>query len=192
MDRDLVLRAKEGDVRAFEELVHRYDRRVLSMAAMYTQNPEDARDVYQEVFLRAFRGLPRFDQRSRFSTWLYRIATNACLSHVSRRKKREHEPLDEAVEVDSRGTSGGPARGAPQGGATLGEELHSRALLRGLRRAMERLSPQQRLVVTLRHYEGFKMREIAELLGCSEGTVKKQLFTALRKMRSQMEAAGGA
>ncbi|GJQ21347.1 MAG: hypothetical protein HBSIN02_17020 [Bacteroidia bacterium] len=92
-DTDLILRAKDGDMAAFEQLVHRYDSHVLSMAASFVNNAEDAKDIYQEVFLRVYRGLRKFELRSEFSTWLYRIATNVCLSHRSRRKRNSHASI---------------------------------------------------------------------------------------------------
>jgi RNA polymerase sigma factor (sigma-70 family) len=91
---DLIQRAKRGDMGAFEQLVYRYDKQVLSIAARYVQSSEDAKDIYQEVFMRVHRSLSRFQLRSRFSTWLFRITTNVCLSHRSRRKRHMHTSLD--------------------------------------------------------------------------------------------------
>src|ERR1700689_3245834 len=95
-DRTLVERAQEGNHSAFEELVHRYDRDVLRLALNLTRRPEDARDVYQESFLKAYKNLHRFRFECSFYTWLYRIVTNVCLDHLRRRKSR---PEDQAPEL---------------------------------------------------------------------------------------------
>ncbi|MBI4419119.1 MAG: RNA polymerase sigma factor [Ignavibacteriales bacterium] len=178
-DSDLILKVKGGDMMAFEQLVHRYDKQVLSMAASYVNSSDDAKDIYQEVFLRVYRGLKKFEHRSEFSTWLYRIATNVCLSHRSRRKRHAHASLhsdegdDEAHGVQSNARSDDP---------TLGSEISAH-----IEDALKALSPRQRMVFTLKHFEEYKIREIARMMKCSEGTVKRYLFTATRKMRDQLK-----
>lgn len=180
-DDELVVRAIAGDERAFEDLVQRYDHHVLSIAKNYTDDPDDARDIYQEVFLRVFRALPRFQGRSKFSTWLYRIVTNVCLTHVSQGKRHHGESLSEDI----------PETGASsQGAASIDEELAKRHLSRRLMEGIDGLSPQQRMVLTLRHHQGYKLREIAEMMNCAEGTVKKHLFTAIRNLRVHMAGSG--
>src|SRR3972149_4904680 len=86
-DSELVRSAQQGDMNAFEELVYRHDKEVFGIAARYVSRAEDAKDIYQEVFLRVYRGLPKFKFQSEFSTWLYRITTNVCLTHQDRRKQ---------------------------------------------------------------------------------------------------------
>ncbi len=183
-DQELIVKAVDGDMIAFEELVHRYDRQVLSMAAHYVSSSEDAKDIYQEVFLRVYRGLPRFKFRSEFSTWLYRIATNVCISHRSRRRRHHHSSLTGADEEDEsiphREVREGEA-GTPTDQSTLDAEVR-----RKITNALNHLSPKERMVFTLRHYEDRKLKDIAAYMGCREGTVKKYLFTATRKMRDQL------
>jgi len=171
---------------AFEQLVHRYDRQVFSLAANYVSSAEDAKDIYQEVFLRVYRSLPRFELRSEFSTWLFRITTNVCLTHRTRRKKHGHRSINEEEEgADGAGhgrlLASEPAEGPDQ--RAIGREITE-----NIDRAVQRLSPRLRLAFTLRHVEGYRLEEIADLMGCSLGTVKRYLFTATRKMRQMLKA----
>ena len=169
---------------AFEQIVRRYDQQVLSISASYINDPNDAKDIYQEVFLRVFKGLRKFQFRSEFSTWLYRITTNVCLTFHARNKKRPHLSLDDAMES----TSDHPN--------TLSRTLESDSVTdeTALRydiamhvdKALDSLSPKQKLVFTLKHFDGYKLREIASMMDCAEGTVKKYLFTATRRMRGQL------
>jgi RNA polymerase sigma-70 factor, ECF subfamily len=99
-DTDLIIQMKKGSMDAFEQLVQRYDRRVLTIAAGYVNSADDAKDIFQEVFLRVYKGLPKFEHRSEFSTWLFRITTNVCLSHRSRDKRHLHTSLDQQRETE--------------------------------------------------------------------------------------------
>jgi RNA polymerase sigma-70 factor (ECF subfamily) len=180
-DRELISRAQGGDSAAFEALVYRYDKKVLAMAASYTSNTDDAKDIYQEVFIRVYRALSGFEFRSEFSTWLYRIVTNVCLSHQGRGKSRVFssiEDLDHSqpdVQAVPRPTAVSPERHA-----------QNVEISKHIKDAMEHLSPQQRLVFTMKHYQGYKLREIASMMDCAEGTVKKYLFTATEKLRERL------
>ncbi len=179
-DIELVESARSGDVHAFEQLVHRYDTNVLSLAARFGNSNEDAKDIYQEVFLRVFRNLHRFEGRSEFSTWLYRITTNVCLTFRSQ-KRKDHLATSEYNDDDHRAA----ADGGPMSGGVLRPDHHaeSREISARISKALERLSPQQKLVFVMKHYEGYKLREIARLMGCAEGTVKRYMFAATRRMR---------
>lgn len=171
---------------AFEELVCRYDRRVMGMAMNYTNNLDDAKDIYQEVFIRVHRALDRFQFKAQFSTWLYRIATNVCLTWKSRKKRRHFISIDRSLEL----AETDPAALCPdQLAVAAGSESRalSNEIAQSISEALEVLSPQQRLVFILRHYEGHKLREIAEMLECAEGTVKKHLFIATARMREQLK-----
>jgi RNA polymerase sigma-70 factor (ECF subfamily) len=181
-DVDLIEQTRNGDVYAFEQLVHRYDAQVLGLISRYTRSRDDAKDLYQEVFLRAYRGLHRFELRSGFMTWLYRIAVNVCLTHAADRKKRSAQSRVDAVgESDPLENlrSGDPG---PDDHAVAGDVAQAITLALGV------LSPQQRMVFTLRHYEGLKLREIADVMDCTDGTVKRYLFTATERMREQLRA----
>lgn len=184
-DTELIVQAQSGNAFAFEQLVHRYDRQVLSIATSYTRNIEDARDVYQEVFIRVFRALKSFRFESKFSTWLHRIATNVCLTHQTQRRRHQHDSLDESWNEEGVRPHTVPAALVDHGSPdrhTIDTEITEH-----LQKALEVLSPQQRLVFTLRHYEGYKLREIASMMSCAEGTVKKYLFTATERMRGELK-----
>jgi RNA polymerase sigma-70 factor (ECF subfamily) len=184
-DRTLILSAKEGNVGAFEQLVQKYDRKVFSIASLYVQSSEDAKDIYQEVFVRVYKGLRKFEFRSEFSTWLYRITTNVCLTHRTKSKKRSHSSLDEGHDDEE-------GHGSRLGDTVVDEQTTDQAMVNAeisenVERALGTLSPRQKMVFTLRHYEGHKLREIAAMMECSEGTVKRYLFTATEKMRTQLK-----
>ena len=183
-DRGLIHRARNGDVQALEKLVYRYDEKVLSMAMSFVGDLDDAKDIYQEVFMRVFKSLPRFEFRSRFSTYLYRIVTNVCLTHRSRTGKRRFVPIEEGIEEDPASLRYGVSPAAPDrpDAAVINHEIASR-----IRTAVATLSPRLRTVFVLRHHEGFKLREIAGIMECAEGTVKKYLFDATRRLRKQLE-----
>jgi len=181
-DAELIARARVGDRMAFEELVYRYDKQVLSIAARYVQSAEDAKDIYQEVFMRVYRALPKFELRSEFSTWLFRITTNVCLSHRSRRKRHTHSPLDGDADED---------HGAPFAESIPGDEATDRStegaeIAQHIQEAVDRLSPKLKMAFVLKHYEGLKIKEIAKMMSCTEGTVKKYLFTATQKIRHEL------
>jgi RNA polymerase sigma-70 factor, ECF subfamily len=186
-ERALVEQAQAGSRPAFEELVRRYDRDVLRLALNLMKRTEDARDVYQEAFLKVFRNLHRFRFECSFYTWLYRIVTNVCLDHLRRRQAR---PEDQAPETPSQFEDGNvdfferqrehratldPERNL------LGQEIKTR-----LAAAMERLSPRERIVFEMKHYQGLKLRAIGDVLGTSEETVKNSLFRATRKLRTEL------
>jgi RNA polymerase sigma-70 factor, ECF subfamily len=183
-DRQLILRAQQGDAMAFEQLVFRHDRKVLSLAAQYVTSAEDAKDIYQEVFLRVFRGLKKFQFRSEFSTWLHRVTVNVCLTHRSRQKHRTHfVPLhNDPDNEDPHGALQPQAEETP-----ADQQAHDAEISSLVQSAMEKLSPKQRMVFTLRHYEGHKLKEIAGMMNCTEGTVKRYLFSATRKMRNELK-----
>jgi RNA polymerase sigma-70 factor (ECF subfamily) len=188
-DRSLVVEAQGGNRGAFEELVRRYDRDVLRLALNLMKRPEDARDVYQEAFLKVYKNLHRFRFECSFYTWLYRIVTNVCLDQLRRRQAR---PEDQAPELNAAHYDEGigdfferqkehrptldPER------SYYGKEIQSR-----ITAAMQRLSPRERVVFEMKHYQGLKLRAIGDALGTTEETVKNSLFRATRKLRSQLE-----
>src|SRR5260221_2376435 len=187
-ERALVQEAQAGSRLAFEELVRRYDRDVLRLALNLMKRTEDARDVYQEAFLKVYRSVHRFRFECSFYTWLYRIVTNVCLDHLRRRQAR---PEDQAPEIHTNRMEEGPRdffdfqkehRPTLDPERTLmGKEIQSR-----IARAMERLSPRERVVFEMKHYQGLKLRAIGDALGTTEETVKNSLFRATRKLRSEL------
>jgi len=183
-DQELVSRAQRGDATAFEELVHRYDRQVLAIATSYTNDRDESQDIYQEVFLRAYRSISGFKFRSEFSTWLFRIVTNVCLSHQMRASKRRFTPLESELDGEINLSDEHSSIARP---VSPEQHVHNVEIATHVEDALEQLSPQQRLVFTLKHYQGYKLREIAEMMGCAEGTVKKYLFTATDKLRKRLK-----
>lgn len=184
-DRELILRARRGDTVAFEQLVHKYDRRVLSIAATYVNSADEAKDIYQEVFIRVYRGLPKFEMKSEFSTWLYRITTNVCLTYRTRKKRGRHMSLDsdEGAEEDHPQS----LKETLAASSTSDRRALDAEISLHVNNALDELSPQQKMVFTLRHYHGYKLREIAEMMNCTEGTIKKYLFTATQRLRERLK-----
>jgi RNA polymerase sigma-70 factor (ECF subfamily) len=186
-DHALVRDAQAGDRLAFEELVRRYDREVLRLALNLVHRSEDARDIYQESFLRVYRNLHRFRFECSFYTWLYRIVTNVALDHLRRCSSRREDQAPVSEEFD--GTSRDFFDRQPESNAAsnpervvLGQELGQR-----IKEAIDRLSPRERVVFELKHYQGLKLRVIGEMLGTSEETVKNSLFRATRKLRASLD-----
>lgn len=187
-DRNLVLEAQAGNRAAFEELVQRYDRDVLRLAMNLMKRTEDARDVYQEAFLKVYRNLHRFRFECSFYTWLYRIVTNVCLDHLRRRKAR---PEDQAPELHPAKYEEGSTdffERQKEHRSTLDPEKHlvGQEIKARLAIAMLRLSPRERVVFEMKHYQGLKLRAIGDALGTSEETVKNSLFRATRKLRQEL------
>ena len=187
-ERALVEQAQAGSRPAFEELVRRYDRDVLRLALNLLKRSEDARDVYQEAFLKVYRNLHRFRFECSFYTWLYRIVTNVCLDHLRRRQARPEDQDPETVsnQFDDAGTDFFERQRDHR--ATLDPERHllGQEIQTRLAAAMERLSPRERIVFEMKHYQGLKLRAIGDALGTSEETVKNSLFRATRKLRNEL------
>jgi len=183
-DTDLIIQAQKGDQNAFEELVYRYDRNVLSIASKYAIHEDDAKDLYQEVFIRVYRGLKNFRFQSEFSTWLYRITTNVCLSYKSRSKEHLRVSIDN--ELDNEENESTTNKELVYDGSSPEEISSDTDLGEIVNSAVESLSPKQKMTFVLKHYEGFKIREIAEMMNCKEGTVKKYLFDAIKNLRKKL------
>jgi RNA polymerase sigma-70 factor, ECF subfamily len=186
-ERCIVAEAQTGNRAAFEELVRRYDRDVLRLALNLMKRPEDARDVYQEAFLKVYRNLHRFRFECSFYTWLYRIVTNVCLDHLRRRQARPEDQAPESTGHVDEGITDFFER-QREHRPTLDPErrLFGKEIQARIATAMERLSPRERVVFEMKHYQGLKLRAIGEALGTTEETVKNSLFRATRKLRTQL------
>ncbi len=175
MDRDESLRlaalAKQGDTAAFEALVTAYERMVYNVVYRMMPNQEDAKDISQEVFLKAYRYLDRFDQKASFSTWIYKIAVNTAIDEMRRRKGKETISLDWEFE----GEDGAQKKQYQPDGPSVEEQVLEKEGLSEIWRAMAKLSAEHRTVITLRDVEGLSYTEIAEITGASLGTVKSRL-----------------
>jgi len=182
MDENGLIRAAQaGDRAAFEQLVRTYDHSVLRLAMNMLRSPEDARDIYQETFLRVYKNLDSFRFDCSFHTWVYRIATNLCLDQLRKRKVRREEPtvlstsdgtMDRMDSVPEERVEGDPLR-----------SFESGQIRKRVREALAHLTPRERTVFELRHYDGMRLRNIGETLGTSEEAAKNCLFRATQKMR---------
>jgi len=179
---DLIRAVQRGDQDAFEHLVRAYDQSVLRLAMNLLRSPEDARDVYQEAFLRVYRNIHSFRFDCTFHTWLYRIVTNICLDYLRKRKVRKEEsavvdtpdgPVDRMDSFEQEGTGSNPERNLRN--LQLGSRINA---------ALNDLTPRERMVFELRHYQGLRLRNIGDMLGTSEEAAKNCLFRATQKMRA--------
>jgi RNA polymerase sigma-70 factor (ECF subfamily) len=190
-DRALIESAQAGDREAFEALVHRYDRDVLRIALNILHRPEDARDVYQEAFLKIYKNLSRFRFECSFYTWIYRVVTNVCLDQLRRRNSRpEDQAPESALHARGDASAGGDFfdRQQEPGAASDPERrLMGLEIGRRISTALGQLTPRERMVFEMKHYQGLKLRAIGDALGTTEETVKNSLFRATRKLRAQLE-----
>jgi RNA polymerase sigma-70 factor (ECF subfamily) len=186
---ELVRRARENDPGAVDQLIRRYQKKVYSIAyQMSGSDPEDARDCAQEALIQVFRNLARFEGRSRFSTWLYRVVVNTCLDARRRRRRwlqmiftRRPEKQDEVDADPVLDDFPAPEDGRDPVSSVSGEELK-----RDVTDAMRRLSDKQRTVFQLKVFQEMSIPEIAEATGMAEGTVKSHLFRATQSVREQL------
>lgn len=180
-DSELIIKAQNGDSMAFEELIYRYDKMVLRIAIKFTGDSDDAKDIYQEVFIRVFKALSGFQFKSEFSTWLFRITSNTCISFKRKYDKKKY------VSINDENDSGDIAT-IPENDDLSPDNLAVNSEFGNiLNKALDTLSPNQKMSFLLKHYEGYKIREIAEIMSCKEGTIKKYLFEAVRKLKIKLE-----
>jgi RNA polymerase sigma-70 factor, ECF subfamily len=181
-DAAAVAAVRAGDREAFRALVDRHSRSVFRLAFRMTANEQDAEEVVQETFLRAYRRIDRFEERAEFGTWVYRIATNCALDLLEKRKHtKQEDPLyDEEDEREIQLPSGAPS---PERQVLSAEMRHRVAM------AMGELTPAERTAFTLRHLEGQSIEEISRALQIKEGAAKNTIFRAVQKLRKALEPA---
>jgi RNA polymerase sigma-70 factor (ECF subfamily) len=184
-DEILIKNAQRGDMQAFEQLVTRYDRQVLSIANSFRNNVEDAKDIYQEVFIRVFKGLKNFQFKSEFSTWLFRITSNVCISYQRKKGNLNHDSIDKEIGNSDEGSF--KLADTIAGDEETDSQIFQSETARLINSALNKLPAQQRLAFSLKYYQDYKIREIAKIMNCNDGTVKRYLFVATRKMRSHLE-----
>lgn len=175
-DERLVRACRNGDRAAFETLLARYERPVYNVAIRMLRHPEDARDVAQTTFLKAYEKLEQFDFGHRFYSWLYRIAINESIDFLHSRQR--YAPLDDEAEYADENRGPQEAYGSVQ-------------LEQRVEAAMMKLSPDQRAVITLRHFTECSYQDIAGILGIAEKTVKSRLFTARQLLRRHLDDGAG-
>jgi RNA polymerase sigma-70 factor (ECF subfamily) len=176
-----VARAREGDADAYRMLVEHHSRNLFRLAFRMTGNEQDAEDVVQETFLRAHKQLARYEARSAFSTWLYRIAANCSLDLIRSRKRRTGAAEPEDVLRSVAGQEPGPDK-----------LVYSGEVQRTVALAMNELSQQERTAFVLRHFEGQSIADIGSVLGLTENAAKHSIFRAVRKLRRALEPVVGS
>jgi len=181
-DEELVARSRSGDADSFNQLISRWERPIYALAYRVIGREEDARDVTQETFLRAFRGLSAFKGQAKFSSWLYRIALNLCRDWIRRKKRSPMAILPEDVDLEDLASDAGPTE-------TVEDLVSRRELSELVEAAMARLPEEQRTAIILKEYHGMTFQEIADLQGCPLSTVKTRLYQGLSVLRRELGAA---
>ena len=184
-DDELVARSMGGDAESFNQLILRWERPIYALAYRVIGREEDARDVCQETFLRAFRALPGFKGQAKFSSWLYRIALNLCRDWVRRERRTPVVQAPDDVDLLDLAATREPSESI--------EDLVARKdLSRSVERAMALLPDEQRTAIILKEYHGLTFQEIADLVGCPLSTVKTRLYQGLTVLRRELARTGTA
>lgn len=187
-DKKLIEKAKNGDVEAFEKIIEEHHNIVYSIALRMSGNETDAFDMAQEVFIKLYRNLSKFDGHSKLSTWIYRVASNTCLDELKKRKRlwnntkslnEEMETKDDSVVLEIKDTKPLPE-----------EQIENSEIKEILNNAILKLSNQHKEVIILRDIEGFSYEEIADIIGCGVGTVKSRLSRARSSLRKILKDYG--
>lgn len=179
-EKNLVEQAKQGNIQAFETLILTYEKMVYNIAFRMLQHSEDARDISQEVFLKAYRSLANFDGKSKFSTWLYRIAVNTCIDEIRKQKGRLTYSLEEELES----TEGSYQKQFADAGQTPEDSLLHLEMQKEVVDALNTLSEEHRTVVVLRDIQGFSYEEIAKMTNTTLGTVKSRIARARSQLKN--------
>ncbi len=185
-EQELVERAKKGDESAFEVLVTDNEKRIYNLCRRLTGNPEDAAELTQEAFLNAWRGLGRFQGESCFSTWLYRLASNACIDFLRKEKRRQNLSMTVSLddEEEERQVELPDERYTPE------RELERTEVRQAVAAGLERLTPEHRQVLVMREINGLSYAEIGGVLGLEEGTVKSRIARARNALRKVLTERG--
>ena len=178
----LVKRASKGDVGAFESLVTTYEKGVYALAYRLVSNREDALDVTQEVFLKAYQALPKFRGESRFSTWIYRVCVNASLDYLRKKHKMAAYSLDEPLALKESSVT----RDVEDDSENVEDAVELKSLGEAALHVLRDLDEAHRVIITLSDIQGYSYQEIAEILGISMGTVKSRLHRARNMLRRML------
>jgi len=184
VDWEVVKRVQAGEVAAFDALVRKYRERIYSVVYHLTSNRDDAADLAQDAFIKAFQSINRFKGQSSFFTWLYRIAVNTTYTHLRKSRLRSFFSLDDVQE----GSGGIDWTKELSVDPVIGKAAYIREIQEKLNEAFQKLSIKHRTVVTLFEIEGFSHTEIAEIVGCSEGTVRSRLHYAKQQLQADLKA----
>ena len=183
-DEELVAKSNGGDPDSFNELIHRWERPIYALAYRQLRREEDARDVCQETFLRAFRALHGFRGQAKFSSWLYRIALNLCRDWMRRERRTPVVQTPEDVDLMELAAAREPSE-------SIEDRVARNDLSRLVERAMTLLPEEQRTAIVLKEYHGLTFQEIADLVGCPLSTVKTRLYQGLTVLRRELTRTGG-
>jgi RNA polymerase sigma-70 factor (ECF subfamily) len=177
-DGSLIRKAQGGDRAAFAQLMLTYDQAVLQLALRLTGAEHDAHEIYRESFLKVYKKLDRFRFEFAFATWIYRIVTEVCLDHLRRSRARKESGAREVNDGErlNRLSDEGP-------GNNPGQRLPDQELSTQILRALKRLTPRERMVFDLKHFQGLKLQSVSDILNTSEASVKMTFFRATRKLR---------
>ena len=178
-DEELVARSRTGDLDSFNQLVLRWERPIYALAYRTIGREEDARDVCQETFLRAFRALPKFRREAKFSSWIYRIALNLCRDWARRQRRTPVVQLPEDVDLMEMAVAAEPSE-------PIENIVARKDLTRRVEQVMARLPEEQRTAIVLKEYHGLTFQEIADLVGCPLSTVKTRLYQGLTVLRREL------
>ena len=182
-DEELVARTIGGDADSLNELIHRWERPIYALAYRQIGREEDARDVCQDTFLRAYRGLNGFRGQAKFSSWLYRIALNLCRDWMRRERRTPVVQAPEDMDLMDLAAAREPSE-------SIEDRVGRHDLTRAVERAMALLPEEQRTAIVLKEYQGLTFQEIADLLGCPLSTVKTRLYQGLTVLRRELARAG--
>ena len=184
-DEELVARSIRGDAESFNQLILRWERPIYALAYRVIGREEDARDVCQETFLRAYRALPGFKGQAKFSSWLYRIALNLCHDWVRKQRRVPMMQVPEGMDPTELAADGQPAE-------SIEDLVYRKELGEAVVEAMTLLPEEQRTAIVLKEYHGMTFQEIAELQGCPLSTVKTRVYQGLSVLRRHLEKRGMA
>lgn len=179
--RRLVTKAKAGDRRAFSDLVRMHQDRVLHLAYDFLGSWDEAKDIAQDVFIKAYQKMDDFEGKSKFSTWIYRITANLCIDYQRKKKRSRLEPLDHLT------TSGSKSALELSSTVEVGHKLEQQQLRKLLESGLNELSANQRAAIVLRFFNELPTREIAEILNCSENTARIHVFRGLNKLKTKIK-----
>ena len=182
-DEELVTRSRGGDADSFNQLILRWERPIYALAYRVIGREEDARDVCQETFLRAYRSLAGFKGQAKFSSWLYRIALNLCRDWIRRQRRAPVSQFPEDIDILEAAAAREPVE-------SIEDLVARRELSAVVEEAMAKLPDEQRTAIILKEYHGMTFQEIADLQGCPLSTVKTRLYQGLAVLRRQLERQG--
>mgnify|MGYP001942879979 CR=1 FL=1 len=185
-DQNLVKRAQNGEQKAFQLLVERYQRKVYSVAMSMVRNPEDAMDLSQEAFIKAYRNLPNFQGSSSFYTWLYRIVVNLGIDHLRKSGRVQNIDYDDTYRRKDEEISGDGSILPSRLDADPGKSMMRKELAEQMRAALDSLSENHRTIIVLREVEGLSYEEMSDILGISKGTVMSRLHHARKNMQKAL------